>query len=95
MAITNVIDGVTTAVSLESATAFELIDTTTVYADYFKIDEVAIVHRLGPSGNYLPATNKSGSIVLSAYPNMAVLEPAWYKITKTETSLEAYVGYGS
>jgi hypothetical protein len=94
MAITKVINGVTTAVDLATATAFSITDPTTITADNFAVGEYAIVHRLGPSGEYRPATNRDGSIVLSALPNIVLLDaPATYKVTKTVTAVAAYVGY--
>lgn len=96
MAITNVIDGVTTVVVIGDATPFSITDPTSITADNFAVNEIAIVWRLGPSGEYVPATNSFGTIILSAVPNMAVLDaPATYKITKTETDVAAYVGYES
>lgn len=96
MDITNVIDGVTEAVDLTSATSFEITDATPILADNFEVGEVALVYRLGPSGDYKAATNKDGTIFLSWAPNIALLEaPGTYKITKTVTSGTAYVGYGA
>jgi hypothetical protein len=96
MAITNVIDGVSEAVDLASATAFEITEATPILADNFEVGEIARVYRLGPSGEYKPATNKDGWIVLSWAPNMVLLEaPGTYKIDKTVTDGLGYVGYGS
>ena len=95
MAITNVINGVTTAVAIGAATAFTITEPTTILADGLKVGENVVVWRLGPSGSYVPATNKEGSIVLSAVPNMAVLDAAGtYKMTKGVTEANVYAGYG-
>lgn len=99
MAITNVIGtsggaGVSAAVLLADATAFTITEPTTLLADGLLVGENLIVYRLGPSGEYKPATNKDGAIVLSAYPNTALLDaPNTYKVPKPITSGEVHVGY--
>jgi len=93
MAITNVIDGVAVAVDEATAVSFAVTSASLLTADNFALGENARVLRLGPSGDYIPATNKDGAIVLSAIPNMALLEgPARYKVTKDVTVLDGYVG---
>ncbi len=72
MAITVVIDGVTAAVTLASATEFAISAAALVTADYLEVGQNAIVYRKGPSGDSLPATNKDGAIALSAFTNTAV-----------------------
>jgi hypothetical protein len=95
MAITNVIDGVKPAVVIANATAFTVLDPTTATADGFAVGEFAQVFRLGPNGDYSAATNKDGYIILSVFPNTVLLDaPATYKIIKTATTADAYVGYG-
>lgn len=94
MAITNVIDGVDEAVAVGDATEFSITEATTITADYFGRGEIARVYRLGPSGGYIAATNKDGSIWLSDIPNTVVLDaPGTYKIDKDVTNVAAYVGY--
>ena len=96
MAITNVINGIKTAVLIADATAFTVVDPTTATADGFSGGEFAQVFRLGPNGGYSAATNKDGYIILSVFPNTVLLDaPATYKIIKTETVNNAYVGYGA
>ncbi len=98
MAITKVIDGVSAAKALPAAItdAFQITEVTGIFADNFGVGENAIVYRLGPSGSYKVATNKDGAIVLSAFPNTALLEaPGWYAITKDATAVAAHVGYGA
>ena len=99
MAITNVTGtsggaGVTAAVTLASATEITLTAPGIILADNLPVGKNAIVYRRGPSGSFLPATNKEGAIVLSAFPNMVVVEgPAVYKVTKDATSVEVHIGY--
>lgn len=96
MAITVVITNETDPVSLAVATSFSITEPTPILADNLAVDEYALVYRLGPSGEYKPATNKDGTIFLSWAPNTAVLDAAGtYKITKTLSSTGVYVGYGS
>jgi len=94
MAITNVINGVQAAVDVAAATAFPVTGPTTITADGFAIGEFAQVFRLGPNAAYSAATNKDGYIILSVFPNMALIDtPGSYKIIKTATVAAAYVGY--
>jgi hypothetical protein len=95
MAITAIIEDETAAVS-GAATEF----TTTsrgfwLTGDYFAPGESALVERVGPSGDYQPATNKDGQIYLSANPNTIFcdLPAGTYRINKTVTALPASVGY--
>jgi hypothetical protein len=92
--ITKLIDAETAAVDLATATAFEVTFATSLTADYMSVGEIALVYRLGGSGDYLPATNKDGSIYLSAFPNMVLLDiPGQYKVTKGVTQEEVTIGY--
>ena len=94
MAITVLINNETAAVDLASAVAFTISDVALVTADNIGRDESVIIYRLGPSGDYKPATTEFGAIVLSDLPNVVKLDgPGTFKATKTATDLGAYVGY--
>jgi len=94
MAITVVITNETAAVDLATAIAFTITDVALVTADNIGRDESVIIYRLGPSGDYKPATNQFGAIVLSDLPNTVKLDgPGTFKAVKTVTELGAYVGY--
>ena len=94
MAITNVINKIEAAVAIGAATEFAITTAALITVSNFAVDENAIVWRKGPSGNYEAATNKDGTIILSAIPNTAKVEgPGLFKITKDATAAEAYAGY--
>lgn len=94
MAVTVVISNETAAVDLAAATAFTISDVALVTADNVGEGEHVLIYRLGPSGDYKPATNQFGTIVLSGLPNTVKLDgPGTFKAVKTVTKLGAYVGY--
>ncbi len=94
MAITVLITNQTAAVDLATATSFTISDVALVTADNMSEGEHVLIYRLGPSGDYKPATNQFGTIVLSDRPNTVKLDgPGTFKAVKTVTVLGAYVGY--
>ena len=77
-----------------AATAFTTTGPFVLYGDHFGWAESAQLLRLGPSGEYLPATNKDGVIQVGAYPNMVLVDtPGAYRIDKAKTAAAASVGY--
>lgn len=85
----------TSAVSGES-TAF----TTTgrgfwAHGSGFSYGETATIMRVGPSGEWEPATNERGQIFVSAYPNTVFVDlPAGtYRVNKTATANESSFGW--
>ena len=77
-----------------ATTGFTTTDPFVLYGDHFGWAESAQLLRLGPSGEYLPATNKDGVIQVGAYPNTALVDvPGTYRIDKTKTVAAASVGY--
>ena len=93
MAITPIIPANVAAVS-GVATEFTTVGPFVLYGDHFGWAESAKLLRLGPSGQYLPATNKAGVIAVAASPNMVYVEaPGTYRIDKSKTSAAASVGY--
>ena len=93
MAITAVIAATESAAS-GAATEFTTTGPFVLYGDHFGWAESAQLLRLGPSGEYLPATNKDGVIQVGAYPNTALVDvPGTYRIDKTKTVAAASVGY--
>jgi hypothetical protein len=95
MAITEIAAcSVAAAVAAGATTEFIVTGPFVLYADNYEIDEVAKLYRLGPSGDYLPATNKEGVIYVSAFPNMAYVDTGGtFRVSKTATSVDAVVGY--
>jgi hypothetical protein len=61
----------------------------------FAFGESATVMREFPSGTWGPATNETGEIAVSAFPNVifADLPAGTYRIDKTVTAIAASVGY--
>ena len=93
MAITAVIAATESAAS-GAATEFTTTGPFVLYGDHFGWAESAQLLRLGPSGEYLPATNKDGVIQGGAYPNMVLVDtPGTYRIDKAKTAAAASVGY--
>lgn len=93
MAITAVIAATESAAS-GAATEFTATGPFVLYGDHFGWAESAQLLRLGPSGEYLPATNKDGVIQVGAYPNMVLVDtPGTYRIDKAKTAAAASVGY--
>ena len=95
MAIT-VIEALSTADAVAAGvdTQFATTGPFTLYADYLEVNQNVILLRLGPSGDYLAATNKAGAIVLSAFPNMAYVEAGGsFQIKKDASSADVAVGY--
>lgn len=93
MAITAVIAATESAAS-GAATEFTATGPFVLYGDHFGWAESAQLLRLGPSGEYLPATNKDGVIHVGAYPNVVLVDvPGTYRIDKTKTVATASVGY--
>jgi hypothetical protein len=95
MPITSKISATTEAAS-GAGTAF----TTTargfwLHGHGFSYGESARVMREFPSGTWGPATNESGEIAVSAFPNVifADLPAGTYRIDKTVTAIAASVGY--
>lgn len=66
-----------------------------LYGDHFSPGESAILERVGPSGDYIAATNSDGQIFVSAKPNTVFVDmPAGtYRIRKGATNVAASVGY--
>jgi len=93
MAITVVIAATKDAAS-GATTEFTTTGPFALYGDNFGWAESAQLLRLGPSGEYLPATNKDGVIQVGAYPNMVLVDvPGTYRIDKTKSVAAASVGY--
>ena len=93
MAIVTVIAATKDAAS-GAATGFTTTSPFVLYGDHFGWAESAQLLRIGPSGEYLPATNKDGAIQVGAYPNVALVDvPGTYRIDKTKTVAAASVGY--
>jgi hypothetical protein len=93
MAITVVIAATKDATS-GATTEFTTTGPFVLYGDHFGWAESAQLLRLGPSGEYLPATNKDGVIQVGAHPNMVLVDaPGTYRIDKTKTVATASVGY--
>ena len=93
MAITVVIAATKDAAS-GATTGFTTTSPFVLYGDHFGWAESAQLLRLGPSGEYLPATNKDGVIRVSAFPNMVLVDaPGTYRIDKGATVAAASVGY--
>lgn len=77
-----------------AATGFTTTSPFVLYGDHFGWAESAQLLRLGPSGEYLPATNKDGVIQVGAYPNVVLVDvPGTYRIDKAKTAAAASVGY--
>lgn len=77
-----------------AATAFTTTGPFVLYGDHFGWAESAQLLRLGPSGEYLPATSKDGVIQVGTSPNMVLVDvPGTYSIDKTKTVATASVGY--
>lgn len=82
------------AVPASAATEFTTTGPFVLYADYFEVGQNAVLYRKGPSGDFLPATNVDGGIVVSALPNTAYVDAAGiFRIKKDATSASAKVGY--
>ena len=66
-----------------------------LYSSQFWPEEIAVLERIGPSGNYEPATNSKGEICVSHSPNTiyADVPPGAYRVHKYRTRLAASVGY--
>lgn len=78
----------------EYSETFEVSEPTTILADFIGVNEVCTLERLGPSGVYLPLTNKQGTVYLSALPNTFYIETnGTYRVHKFETERPATVGY--
>jgi hypothetical protein len=93
MAITAVIAATNNPAS-GAATEFTTTGPFVLYGDHFGWDESAKLLRLGPSGQYLEATNKDGVVQVSAFPNIVLVDvPGTYRIDKGTTSAAASVGY--
>lgn len=94
MALTKVMDGVTAVVDLAAAGVITLTGPGVVDAVGLKVREVVIVNKLMSDGVYHPLTNKDGAVVLSAIPNVAILEAAGlYKLTKPQVTAAVTCGY--
>ena len=101
MAITNVIDGVATAVVAATEARFTTTGPFVLYGDGFarkpyggRAQERCILQRLGPDGTYSDATNKDGVIFVGVEPNMVYVDAAGsYQLLKEVTAGDAYVGY--
>lgn len=84
----------TSAVTLDNATSFVVDEVTAVLVSAESVGDVAILWRLGPSGEYKVATNKEGTIYLSSIPNTIVIDTyGTYKVTKRVTELPVSIGY--
>ncbi len=94
MAITSIIAATTDAAS-GASTEFTVTGSFWLYGDYFNHGESATLERVGPSGDYIPATNVNRKIQVTAVPNTVFVDlPAGtYRINKTVTSNAASVGY--
>ena len=93
MAIVTVI-AATSSPASGAVTEFTTTSPFVLYGDHFGWAESAQLLRLGPSGEYLPATNKDGVIMVSAFPNMVLVDaPGTYRVDKGATVAAASVGY--
>jgi len=94
MALAKVIDGVTAAVALAGATVFSPTGAFVVDAVGLTVGQYVILNKLMSDGVYHPATDKSGAIVLSAFPNHAVVDaPGSYKLTKPQVTAAVTCGW--
>ena len=93
MAIVTVIAATSNPAS-GAVTEFTTTSPFVLYGDHFGWAESAQLLRLGPSGEYLPATNKDGVVQVSAFPNMVYVDtPGTFRIDKGATAAAASVGY--
>jgi hypothetical protein len=95
MAITVKIAATTNAVLItDASTEFVASGPFVLHGDGFGPDESAVLCCLGPKGVQRPATNRQGTIFVSALPNMVYVEaPGTYRIIKSATAIAAAVGY--
>ncbi len=85
---------VAAAVPADATTEFTTTSSFVFYADGFEVGQNAVLYRLGPSGNYYPATNCQGGIFVSAVPNMVRVEaPGTFRVKKDATAANVSVGY--
>ena len=93
MAITTKISATTAAVTPGADNEFTTSGPFTLYADDLAWGEHVTLWRLGPTG-YREATNKHGTITVSAAPNMVYIDaPGTYRLSKPETKQPAAIGY--
>jgi len=95
MAIT-VIEACSTAdaVAAGASTEFTASGPFTLYADHFELNQNVVLYRLGPSGDYLPATNRIGTIICSAFPNRIYVESGGtFRVKKDASAATVAVGY--
>lgn len=103
MAITVAITARTAAVAAAAEVRFTTSGPFVLYGDGFAYQEGVprthpqercLLQRLGPSGEYIQATNKDGPIFVGAAPNMVYVDAAGsYQLVKDLTVAEASVGY--
>lgn len=84
-----------TAVAVHADSDFVTTGSFVVYADGFAGNsEEATLYRLGPSGTYIPATNKDGIIKIKDYPNMVLVDcPGTFRVAKTASAATVTIGY--
>jgi hypothetical protein len=96
MAITVLIVATVAAVAPAVGNQFTASGPFVLYGDNFTAGKKATLMRLGPSGEYLPATNKDGRIIVSDNPNMVYVDAAGiYQVGKDATPIAASVGWES
>lgn len=94
MAQTKVVDAVTAVIALAGATAFSPTGPFVIDAVGLAVGEYLILNRLMTDGNYKPATNDKGAIVLSVHPNTVVVDaPGTYKLTKPTVTSAVTAGW--
>ena len=94
MALAKVIDGVTAAVTLAGATVFSPTGPFVVDAVGLAVGQFVIVNKLMSDGVYHPATDKNGTIILSAFPNHVIVNaPGSYKLTKPQVTAAVTCGW--
>jgi hypothetical protein len=94
LTITNVVNGIKTAVAVAGATAIAVETDTLLLTEGLSGDEVCVVYRLGPSGAYAPWMVGGRVMTLDKVTNSLVLKaPSTYKVVKPVTVANTYIGY--
>lgn len=94
MAQAIVMNAQTAVIAVAAATAFVAAGPFVADAVGLAVGEIVILNRLMSDGNYKPATNDKGAIILSAIPNTIVVEaPGTYKFSKPTVTAAVTVGW--